>query len=1001
MSPTLGTLVNGFYTAPASYSSETQVTISATSYADPTKVGTATVLLGQPITSPTPTVSNITISVQPTSSTLMAGQSAQFEASVSGTTNTSVTWSLTPNLGTLSNGFYTAPANVTSQETVTLTATSVANPSKTATVSLVLKPVATPTLAQAVSLSISPGSVSLNGGQSTTFTPTVGGTSNTAVTWSWSPQVGTLNNGVYQAPAIIASQQTVTVTATSAADSTKTASATITLIPVAVTVGPASISLGPGKSATFTVSVTGTYNTSVTWYTPAVGTLVNGVYTAPASISAAMNVTLTAVSVADKTKTASATVMLTPSSTTSNPTTPTPAPSQTSGNPPSSTSSTIVTLPVEVIGPNGTMATASVTIPAGSNLSGQLQLAMTLHGLRSDSQASVEVNNSAWLPISTANVTLLGNAAAYGGIGGGFHTLQMTMNLPAGAVTTGTNTITFRFNQTDGRVSGFRVLAFNIQAADGSLLIPASTFVQEDPNTWTPPSTLASDISAGQTLWRTAPLTVPTSSGPSPIKAHCMDCHAQDGRDLKYFNYSNNSIVARSLFHGLTSAQGNQIASYIRSLNLPNPGRPWNPPYQPTAGLDSQPVDQWSAGGGLSAVLATDQDLVNELFPGGAQASEFSPAGVLDIRETAVPLQLPDWNSWLPIIHPMDAWPDFLTAEVNLRYSQIRSVLSPGSAASYVAAAGDFMEWGGDYNTFMVPKEVPAASAWTPAYVNQLYSVPLWAMVKNWELNQEFQLEGMAQAVFTNPKAEPRAWLTEFAFLASPNILHIPPATPGLDNGSLQTWHYLSSIWYQVQLVLNNSEYQQTGNSPLDWGYVYAMLDALSYTDSPAQAGLLNLWMIKGLQISNNGIGPQQTGTGWNWYVADLSRQASPSERSVWAGTDSSTRTAISNGIVQGWLTEVQQFTPQQFYAGGFSATRLPIALEPDSSNFEDRVWYMIPQLHYFGVNQNLINQLANWAQSIWPLANWAATTTATCAPSTGDPTVIFCTTDYFTNTAQ
>ena len=54
MSPNLGTLVNGFYTAPASYSSETQVTISATSYADPTKVGTATVLLGQPITSPHP-----------------------------------------------------------------------------------------------------------------------------------------------------------------------------------------------------------------------------------------------------------------------------------------------------------------------------------------------------------------------------------------------------------------------------------------------------------------------------------------------------------------------------------------------------------------------------------------------------------------------------------------------------------------------------------------------------------------------------------------------------------------------------------------------------------------------------------------------------------------------------------------------------------------------------------------------------------------------------------
>jgi hypothetical protein len=656
--------------------------------------------------------------------------------------------------------------------------------------------------------------------------------------------------------------------------------------------------------------------------------------------------------------------------------------------------SNTITLPIEVVGPAGTISTASFTISQGTNLGGALQLYLQIHNLKYDTEASVQVNHSAWMPISTANVTLLGLAGAYGGIGGGFHTLQMTMNLPAGTVTTGTNTITFRFNQTDGRVSGFRVLAFNIQAPDGTQLLPAATFVEDDPNTWQPPSTVASDISVGETLWRTAALTMPISSGAGPIQAHCMDCHTQDGRDLKYFNYSNNSIVGRSVFHGLTAAQGNQIASYIRSLNLPNPGRPWNPPYQPGAGLDAQPVEEWSAGAGLSSVLASDSDLVNELFPGTAQAGDFSPSGVLNIRETPIPLQLPDWNSWLPMVHPMDAFPDFLAADVNTRYNQIRSILVPGSTASYVAAEGDIMEWGGEYNTFMAPKESVAASAWTPAYVSEMYSVSLWVMVKNWELNQEFQLEGMAPTIFTNPKAEPRAWLSEFPFLTSPNMLHIPPGTPGLDNGSLSTWHYLSSIWYQMQLILNNSEYQQSGNSPIDWGYVYAMVDGLSQNDSSPQAGLLNLWMIKGLQISNNGLGPQNIGTGWNWFDADLSRQVSPSERSVWAGMPGYTRAAISNGIVQGWLTEVRQFTAQQFNAAGYSATRLPVPMEPDSTNFEDRVWYMIPQFRYFGVSQTLIDQLAAWAQSVWPLGNWAATTTATCAANASDPTVINCSTD-------
>jgi uncharacterized protein (TIGR03437 family) len=50
------------------------------------------------------------------------------------------------------------------------------------------------------------------------------------VTWSISPQVGTIDStGVYTAPSTVASSQKVTVTATSVADSTKTATATVTL----------------------------------------------------------------------------------------------------------------------------------------------------------------------------------------------------------------------------------------------------------------------------------------------------------------------------------------------------------------------------------------------------------------------------------------------------------------------------------------------------------------------------------------------------------------------------------------------------------------------------------------------------------------------------------------------------------------------------------------------------------------------------------------------------
>src|SRR6185437_3242927 len=63
--------------------------------------------------------------VSPATTSLSAGQSTQFAANVTGGSgNTAVTWSLNPNLGTISSsGLYTAPAAINSQQTVTVTAT--------------------------------------------------------------------------------------------------------------------------------------------------------------------------------------------------------------------------------------------------------------------------------------------------------------------------------------------------------------------------------------------------------------------------------------------------------------------------------------------------------------------------------------------------------------------------------------------------------------------------------------------------------------------------------------------------------------------------------------------------------------------------------------------------------------------------------------------------------------------------------------------------------------
>ena len=134
-------------------------------------------------------------------------------------TATSVNWLISPNIGTISStGLYTAPATITTTQTVTITAVSEADWTKSASLAI--------TLAPPVSVTVTPQRILLNPGQTYQFTSTVQNSSNSAVTWSPSGSISP--TGLYTAPATITSPF-VTVTATSVADPTKFGIATVIL----------------------------------------------------------------------------------------------------------------------------------------------------------------------------------------------------------------------------------------------------------------------------------------------------------------------------------------------------------------------------------------------------------------------------------------------------------------------------------------------------------------------------------------------------------------------------------------------------------------------------------------------------------------------------------------------------------------------------------------------------------------------------------------------------
>lgn len=235
----------------------------------------------------------VSIAISPTSATVSAGGTQQFQATVTGSSNTAVQWQVNnvtggnAQTGTISTaGLYTAP-QTTMPLQVTVTAVANADSTKTASAAVTVNPV------PVAMIVVAPPTATLAAGSQQQFTATVSGLQNQSVTWSvdgvngGNGTVGTVSSsGLYTAPS---SAGTHTVTATSVADISKSASAAVSV--VSLSVSPQSASLAPNGTQQFTATVQGTNNTGVTWSVDGVmggnntvGTISStGLYTAPAN----------------------------------------------------------------------------------------------------------------------------------------------------------------------------------------------------------------------------------------------------------------------------------------------------------------------------------------------------------------------------------------------------------------------------------------------------------------------------------------------------------------------------------------------------------------------------------------------------------------------------------------------------------------------------------------------------------------------------------------------
>ncbi len=400
----------------------------------------------------------------------------------------------------------------------------------------------------------------------------------------------------------------------------------------------------------------------------------------------------------------------------------------------------VVTLPIEVIGPDGFVVAVEVFV---SDTTGVDSLYLKAHNLGYkytpeldgtgdyDKKASFRINGGAWIPIDNAHFkAFYPESKMYappltGPIGGPYQTLRGMISIrETGRLKPGKNVIEFRFNGTEGISSGYRVLELDLRRGgrNGQSVLQGTRFVWEDPSQWGPPEgyNTPEAIAEGQRLWKSRHLLRDVSG--KPLVAACADCHAESGFDLKYFNFSNHAIIERAKFHGLSEDEGKKIAAYIRSIDLKLPpgetvascgGRPWDPPYQPGPGLSKRPVECWAAGAGRRWVLDSDHAMLPFLAPSARFRAELDALqgvpepemlhpevdlswanvqrywrmdSTLVLAEIPVSFELPDIFAWWPQIYPGDFFPEEVwhSSTYYQNYQTVKQLLAEKGAAYYI-----------------------------------------------------------------------------------------------------------------------------------------------------------------------------------------------------------------------------------------------------------------------------------------------------------------------------
>jgi hypothetical protein len=430
-------------------------------------------------------------------------------------------------------------------------------------------------------------------------------------------------------------------------------------------------------------------------------------------------------------------------------------------------------------------------------------------------------------------------------------------------------------------------------------------------------------------------------------------------------------------------------------LPLPNPGRPWNPPYQPGPELDKEPASSWSAGAGLAWILDKDSDALPYLIahpdksesapPQVTNASDlrqlarqitpdvFRPDGNLNAREIPISLQLPDWNQWLPRIHPKDAWgPAFDKSQFAEMYdggaesrtgprakNSLRDILQAATSAGGMRpVVPAFAQWSQARRDFL-GRYIKTKAAWSEELSNRVYSTQLWQLVKTWEMTQEFGLEERG-ADLLGTVAEARTWSNTVPEETAPSTTHIPDGRAGI-GGSALTNKYLSASWYELQIILNSGSHRHRDRAPVDWVYLIGQYRDFYLESHHPEPMRLLVAVTKAMQSTDPRLGPDDLSRGWR---PDQNVDPRIMVSSRWAPLFKplpfEVRRALTESLLTAWLDKTQQYSVANYLP--LPSVQRDYVLPYEYLDFSGgRVWEAAGEFRAAGVSDDLLERLRAW----------------------------------------